>query len=95
MTDLSHNPGLPRSRRQAPHTRADLERWLERYRESVGPPSQPCAEWLQALFDVDAVSDATTDLLLELLEILEALLADLRTRYEVVLPTSSTALEAG
>ena len=64
--------GRSKSRRGLP----ELERWSTRYRESVGPAADACVVLLQKLLRCRAPQPADADLLLELLEILESLLAD-------------------
>jgi GTP pyrophosphokinase len=69
-------PTASLARRPRRRSREDLEQWITRYRESVGPSSDHCVSLLQTLFDAGALDEITIDLLLELLETLESLLAD-------------------
>ncbi len=63
-------------RREQPRTRAELEQWLTRYRESVGPSSDVCLALLQDLYAAGALGGDATDRVMELLETLDALSAD-------------------
>jgi GTP pyrophosphokinase len=58
------------------HSRRELDGWVGDYRASVGPAGDLCVEVLDALRDAEALDQGTVDLMLELLEILEALSAD-------------------
>jgi GTP pyrophosphokinase len=59
-----------------PPGRRELNRWLKRYRESVGPASDMCAELLKTLNGAGSLDRNLAGQMLELLETLEALSAD-------------------
>ncbi|MEE4216031.1 MAG: bifunctional (p)ppGpp synthetase/guanosine-3',5'-bis(diphosphate) 3'-pyrophosphohydrolase [Xanthomonadales bacterium] len=67
---------LPARAREGLRTRAELEQWLARYRESVGPSSDICLTLLQDLYAAGSLGGEATDRVMELLEILDALSAD-------------------
>ena len=58
------------------HSRQELEQWAERYRASAGSATVRCAALLDQLFEQQLLDATSIDLMVELLEILEALSAD-------------------
>jgi GTP pyrophosphokinase len=62
--------------RPAPHDRAALQEWAERYRRESGSAAAASVAVLDALFENGLLGADDTDRLVELLEILESLSAD-------------------
>jgi GTP pyrophosphokinase len=60
----------------ARHSREELEQWAMRYRQSAGSATVHCAALLDSLFELKLLDEPAIDLMVELLEILEALSAD-------------------
>jgi GTP pyrophosphokinase len=75
MSSIDTNSG-GKQKSVRPHSRLDLEQWVSRYRESVGPAADGCIELLEGLLRSRALTPSSIDLSLELLEILEGLSAD-------------------
>ena len=62
--------------REQQRSRAELEQWVERYRQSAGSTRADCVGLLADLFEHGLLKGESVDLLLQLLEILESLSAD-------------------
>ena len=77
MSRYEENPGgVPRPATVKARGRDELVQWVNSYRASVGAAADPCVDLLQDLLDDKALAPSAIDPLLELLEILESLLAD-------------------
>ena len=77
MSRYEENPGgVPRPATVKARGRDELVQWVNSYRASVGAAADPCVDLLQGLLDDKALAPSAIDPLLELLEILESLLAD-------------------
>ena len=77
MNRYEENPGgVPRPATVKARGRDELVQWVNSYRASVGAAADPCVDLLQVLLDDKALAPSAIDPLLELLEILESLLAD-------------------
>jgi GTP pyrophosphokinase len=64
-------------RARAPrHSRSELERWVQGYRERAGAGSELCVKLLDQLFEQRLLDAASIDMMLELLQVLEGLSAD-------------------
>ena len=67
---------VTRSDRVERHSLRELEQWAERYRESAGAATARCGALLDRLFELKLLDDDAIDMMVELLEVLEALSAD-------------------
>jgi len=77
MSRYEQSPGgVPRPVAGKPRGQDELVQWLSSYRASVGAAADPCVDLLKDLLDDKALKPSAIDPLLELLEILERLLAD-------------------
>jgi GTP pyrophosphokinase len=69
-------PGIQPYLKRSPRDRSDLQAWAVQYRQSAGAAADGCIELLDELFESNILDDSSIDRMHELLEILEALLAD-------------------
>ncbi len=77
MNRIDEYPGgISRPAADKPRGREELLEWMAAYRASVGTAAEDCEQLLLELLDREALSSASVDLLLELLEILQMLSAD-------------------
>ena len=77
MVTAAQKVANARGRARAPHhSRGELERWAQGYRERAGAGSELCVKLLDQLFDQRLLDAKSIDLMLELLQVLEGLSAD-------------------